>query len=110
MTFGYPRLLWLLLLVPGIIVLLWWSWRIKRRAMEKFIGSRLLAALTVGLSLARKKIRAALLVGAIALALFSLARPQWGFALEEAHQRGLDIVVAIDTSKSMLADDIQPNR
>src|SRR5881409_2939792 len=40
----------------------------------------------------------------------TLARPQWGFDWEEARQRGLDIVVAIDTSRSMLAADIPPNR
>ena len=40
----------------------------------------------------------------------ALARPQWGFTWQEATQRGLDIVVAIDTSKSMLAEDIAPNR
>jgi Ca-activated chloride channel family protein len=42
--------------------------------------------------------------------ILALARPQWGFSWEEVKQRGLDIVVAIDTSKSMLAEDIAPNR
>jgi Ca-activated chloride channel homolog len=40
--------------------------------------------------------------------LIALARPQWGFAWEEAKQQGLDIIVAIDTSKSMLARDVAP--
>lgn len=72
--------------------------------------ARLLPELTVGISRGMEQFRAALLVGAAALAIIALARPQWGFTLEEAHQKGLDIVVAIDTSKSMLADDIKPNR
>jgi len=109
-SFGYPHLLWLLLLVPMIGGVMWWSWRARRLAMSQFVGSRLLSSLTVGLSRNRQKIRAACFLLAMALLLFSLARPQWGFDLEEARQRGLDIVVAIDTSKSMLADDIQPNR
>ena len=46
----------------------------------------------------------------VILVLLALARPQWGFTWEEATQRGRDIIVAIDTSKSMLAGDIQPNR
>ena len=46
----------------------------------------------------------------MACLILALARPQWGFDWEEVKQRGLDIVVAIDTSKSMLAEDIAPNR
>ena len=47
---------------------------------------------------------------AVVCLILALARPQWGFDWEEIKQRGLDIVVAIDTSKSMLAEDIAPNR
>jgi Ca-activated chloride channel family protein len=61
-------------------------------------------------SAARQKVRLSLLVAAAALAAFSLARPQWGYIYQEAHQQGLDIVVAIDASKSMLATDITPTR
>jgi Ca-activated chloride channel homolog len=110
MTFGFPKLLWLLLLVPALAALTWWSFRARRRAMAQFVGIRLLASLTVGLSRTRQRIRAALVLGGVALALFAVARPQWGFDVEEARQRGLDVVIAIDTSKSMLADDIRPNR
>ena len=49
-----------------------------------------------------------LLVAAIAGVLLALARPQWGFAWEEAQFKGLDIIVAIDTSRSMLAKDAVP--
>ena len=52
----------------------------------------------------------ALAVAAVTIVLLALARPQWGFDWEEARQRGLDVVVAIDTSRSMLAADIPPNR
>ena len=52
---------------------------------------------------------ATLILGVICLIL-ALARPQWGFEWEEARIHGLDIVVAIDTSKSMAAQDIAPNR
>ncbi len=46
----------------------------------------------------------------VLLVILALARPQWGFTQEEARQRGLDIIVAIDTSNSMLAEDVSPNR
>src|SRR5207244_138924 len=64
----------------------------------------------VGISAARQKIAWAGLLLAVACLILALARPQWGFDWEETKQRGLDIVVAIDTSKSMLAEDIAPNR
>lgn len=110
MHFANPHQLWFLLLVPALGVFLWWAWRVKQRLAAQFVAPRLLATLTAGVSPARQKIRLALLVAAVAWLAITLARPQWGFGLEEARQRGLDIVVAIDTSKSMLADDVQPNR
>jgi Ca-activated chloride channel homolog len=73
-------------------------------------GAGLLASLTGGVSHRRQKLRLTLVVLAAALLLVTLARPQWGFAWEEAKQRGLDIVVALDVSKSMLAEDVSPNR
>lgn len=110
MKFALPNLLWLLLLVPLLAVFLAWAWRTKERLIAQFVQSRLLAQLTVGVSKTRQKVRLALLVSAVALAVLALARPQWGFSWEEVAQKGLDIVVAIDTSRSMLAADIPPNR
>ena len=110
MNFGSPHLLWLLLLLPPLIALLVWSWRVRQRLLTQFISPRLIQTLTAGVSKERQKVRAILFVVAIAALIFSLSRPQLGFSLEESKQSGLDIVVAIDTSKSMLADDVQPNR
>src|SRR5213080_4732772 len=111
MRFEFPHLLWLLLLaLPALTVFFWWTWRTKRRLISQFVQSRLLANLTVGVSSRRQKIRMGLLVGSVCFLIIVLARPQWGFDWEEAKQRGLDVVVAIDTSKSMLAEDVAPNR
>jgi Ca-activated chloride channel family protein len=111
MRFEHPHLLWLLLLaVPALSAFLWWAWRTKRRLIAQFVQSRLLANLTVGVSARRQRTRMVLLVVSIALLIVVLARPQWGFGWEEAKQRGLDIIVAIDTSRSMLAEDVTPNR
>ena len=110
MNFGSPNWLWSLWLLAPLVTLLVWSWRVKQRLLTRFISVRLLETLTSGVSKARQKIRLVLFAVAVGALLFSLSRPQLGFSLEEAKQRGLDIVVAIDTSKSMLADDVQPNR
>ena len=111
MSFANPQFLWLLLVVPPLLILfLWWSARARQRLMTQFIQARLLPGLIAGVSTARKKIRAVALVAAVFCLILALARPQWGFDWQEVTQRGLDIVVAIDTSKSMLAEDIAPNR
>ena len=111
MRFQHPQILWLLLVLPPALALFFWRReRAKQKLLTQFVEARLLASLTVGLSPARRKIRFALLILASGLLIFALARPQHGFDLQEVEQRGLDIVVAVDTSKSMLADDIAPNR
>lgn len=111
MRFGLAIALWLLLVVPPVLaVFFWWGNRMRQELLIRFVEARLLNSLTVGLSPARRKIRHALVLLAVGLALLALARPQHGFDLEEVEQRGLDIVVAVDTSKSMLAADIAPNR
>ena len=111
MRFEHSQFLWLLLVLPpALAAFFWWATRQREKLAARFIEARLLPALTVGLSPTRLKIRLACLVSAVALLIIALARPQWGFDLEEVRQHGLDIVVAIDTSKSMLATDIAPNR
>jgi Ca-activated chloride channel family protein len=111
MSFANPKMLWLSLVIPpAMLLFFWWSWRTRERLLTQFIQARLLPGLTVGISATRQKIRLGCLILAVACLILALARPQWGFDWEDVKLRGLDIVVAIDTSKSMLAEDIQPNR
>jgi len=111
MNFANGQVLWLLLFIPPLLVVFfWWAVRERQRLMTKFIQARLLPGLISGVSPTRQKVRFVLITTSFALLIIALARPQWGFAWEESKQKGLDIVVAIDTSKSMLAEDITPNR
>ncbi len=111
MRFEHPNLLWLLLVVPPTLALFfWWSERTRQKLLTQFVEARLLATLTAGISPARRKFRFALIIASAALLLIALARPQYGYDKEEVRQNGLDIVVAVDTSKSMLATDIPPSR
>jgi Ca-activated chloride channel homolog len=108
---GAPQMLWLLpIVVAPLVLFLWWAWRKREELITRFISARLLGTLKVGVSPSRQKMRMVLLVLAVALLILALARPQWGYTWEEAKQRGLDILVAIDTSNSMLAEDVSPNR
>jgi Ca-activated chloride channel family protein len=110
MNFASPQMFWLLLMVPALVAFFWWSWRVRQKLMTQFIQARLLPGLIAGVSTTRQKIRAALIIASVICFILALARPQWGYFQEEVPQRGLDIVVAIDTSKSMLANDIAPDR
>lgn len=111
MHWAHSNLLWLLLILPPAIALFfWWRERSRRGLLAEFIQARLLPALTVGISPRRRKIRYALLILAVIFLIIALGGPQYGFDLQEVEERGLDIVVAVDTSKSMLAEDIAPDR
>ncbi|HVU99984.1 MAG TPA: VWA domain-containing protein, partial [Verrucomicrobiae bacterium] len=111
MKWANPQALWLLLVLPPLLLaFFWWAGRQRQRLMRQFIQARLLPNLTTGISVPRARLRVGALTLAVVFLVLALARPQWGFNWEEVKQRGLDIVLAIDTSKSMLARDISPDR
>src|ERR1700744_3747183 len=111
MTPQFPQYCWFLLVAPPLLIaFFWWALRSRQKVLTRFIEARLLSSLTVGVSTTRRKIRFALIIIAVELLIFTLSRPYHGYDLQEIEQRGLDIVVAVDTSKSMLATDIAPSR
>lgn len=111
MRFALDPMLWVMAgVVPLLVWFLVWSWRRRAALLAAWISPRLQPQLSVGVSPARQKLRLILIVVAVVFLFLTLARPQWGYAWEEVRQRGLDIVVAIDTSRSMLARDLPPDR
>jgi Ca-activated chloride channel family protein len=83
----------------------------KRRAVKTvFAGKQVLPELSRNEVKGRRDLRYLLISMAILLIILSLMRPQWGFTLQEVKKQGLDILIALDTSKSMLAQDVLPNR
>ncbi len=111
MRFAFPQILWLLAATLALLAAFaFWAMHRQRALRQLFIQARLLSQLTVGLSPRRDAARWTLLFLAVTGILLALARPQWGFDWDIAKQKGLDIVVAIDTSRSMLAEDVRPNR
>lgn len=110
-SFAQP--LWLLAgaLVIGLIILL--RWRLAnatRDQLKTFAAEHLLENLTRTVSTRRRKMKAWMFLTATIMGFLALARPQYGFHWEEAKRKGIDILFAIDTSRSMLAQDVNPDR
>lgn len=82
----------------------------RRTALEKFAGKKLLNRLTVNYSARKRTVKNSLFVLAVFCCFLALARPQYGTRWIEIKRKGIDILFALDTSKSMLAKDIKPNR
>ncbi|MBU0678338.1 MAG: VWA domain-containing protein [Verrucomicrobia bacterium] len=99
--------LWKLILLA---VVLYVGVRHRRRRLAKMADPRALAALAGNLHPTRYQHRQMLWFIAVALLFLSVARPQWGFKWQEVKRRGLDMIVVLDTSNSMLATDVKPNR
>ncbi|MDR1366860.1 MAG: VWA domain-containing protein [Puniceicoccales bacterium] len=78
--------------------------------MRKFTAERLFPVVLQNYSPAREKFKHLLFLAAILFIGFSLAAPRWGYKEEERYTKGVDLLVAVDVSKSMLANDIKPNR
>lgn len=84
--------------------------RKRRTLLSKFAAAALLPALEVNLSKFKVRLKGICVALAIMFIMLALARPQWGYKWEEQKHIGLDVIFAVDTSKSMLAEDIKPNR
>ena len=110
MSFGTPAWFWILP-VLGILLLVGALARIrKQRQLRTWISPKVQTRTGTSVGPELRGLRA--LLGALGLLLigFSLTRPQWGYTWREATREGLDLVVAVDTSNSMRADDFSPSR
>jgi len=102
--------LYLLLLIPLGIIFFYFVLRWKRQALRRFGSLLLLEQLTPSFSNKRRNWKIVLLLAAMLFLILALARPQLGTKLEEVKREGVDIMVAIDVSESMNAQDIKPSR
>ncbi|MCK4385594.1 MAG: VWA domain-containing protein [candidate division Zixibacteria bacterium] len=100
----------LLILLPLLIVFYWFVFRMKRRAKERFGNLGLVEKLSLSFSPKKQRWKVALILLGTLFLLFSLARPQLGTKLTLMKREGVDIVIAMDVSFSMMAEDIRPNR
>ncbi len=111
MQYGHLSYLYVALAVVPLLILFYrYTWRKKRRLLEQFAGAGLLARLVPQTGSNRVRNSAMLIVVAIVFMVLALVQPKWGYHWEEVKRQGVDIVVAIDVSKSMLAQDVPPSR
>jgi len=110
MNLSHLWMLNLLWLIPLAAVALIVENRKKKRALQVFADLHLLDRLTAPTHRGRRFVKALLLLLSLGLMLFSLAGPRWGSHYEEVSQKGVDIMLLIDVSPSMLVEDIAPNR
>lgn len=111
MSFAQPY--WLFAGFFACLLLLWRYRRFNRQqraALTQFVSPRLVDRLTASVSSGRRKLKQALFAAGVACLFIALARPQAGYRWEEVHRKGVELLVAVDTSKSMLTEDVKPNR
>ena len=110
MRWGFPELLpWLLLLLPLTWAVMALTKRRERR-LRQLVAPEVTTVLAPAFDPRQMRRRNMLWLLAVGLAALSLARPQWGFHWQEVKRRGLDVIVVLDTSRSMLTQDIKPDR
>jgi len=110
MRFDHPELLWTLLALPLLALLVLRLARWRRTALRRLGDTTTLSRFSTAPGAEARAFRvAALLAGFGALSL-TLAGPQWGTRMQEVRRRGIDLVMVVDVSRSMLARDVRPSR
>ncbi len=110
MKFGALDMAVWLWIVPIIILFFVMARKDRVRAMRRFAENGLLPEISASASHARRRAKHILIVLAVFFSVIALMRPQWGFKWQEVKRMGIDIIIALDTSNSMLAEDVRPNR
>lgn len=108
--FESPHILWLLILVPLLIGGYLWAARLYRRRLARFGEPETVRTLMPDASPLRVRNKFILCLAALGLLVVALARPQFGSKLREVTRQGIEIMLAVDVSNSMLAQDFEPNR
>ncbi len=108
--FGKPVWLWGLLILPVVAAAMAIGVRRRHAALSRFVGPALQDRLAPGASWRRHLAKGVLRVTALAMVFLSLAQPRFGSQLVKVERQGIDLVIAVDVSLSMMAEDVAPNR
>ncbi len=110
LRFGYPQFFQFYWLIPVLLVFFIWSFRRRKTLLKRIGDEKLVNQLVLSVSHRKQIWKVILLFFSYLVVVFALADPQIGTRLEEVKRSGVDIFVALDVSKSMLAEDVPPNR
>jgi Ca-activated chloride channel family protein len=110
MSFGASQWLWGLLVLPALALLFVRAERRSTDRLRNFVSPRLLPELAGTVNRFRRALKFGLQLLALALALISVAQPRLGYTFEDVKRKGIDLFIAVDTSRSMLSNDVPPSR
>ena len=108
--FENPIYLWLLLIIPILIILKIMTWYVQRKKLSRIGNPTLLKELMPDVSRFRPWVKFLLLITALSSLILTLARPQFGSKISHEKRNGIEAIIALDISNSMLAQDVQPSR
>lgn len=110
LRFEDPIYLWMLLIIPILVLMRFIVWRKRKRNLRKFGDPSLLKEMMPDVSKYRPTIKFCLLLSAITILIFMIARPQVGSKISHEKREGIEVLIALDISNSMLAQDVIPSR
>ena len=108
--FENPIYLWLLLIIPILIIMKIMMWYVQRKKLSRIGNPTLLKELMPDVSRFRPWVKFLLLITALSSLILTLARPQFGSKISHEKRNGIEAIIALDISNSMLAQDVQPSR
>ncbi len=107
---AYPEKWFWLGLVPLLSGGFIWAFKARRQALYQIIASPLASRLSASVDWPMRRTKTVLICAGALFMVLALIGPQWGFRWQEVKRRGVDIVIVLDVSKSMLAEDVKPSR
>ena len=108
--FEHPNYLYLLFLLPVFFALFLYAMYIKKRNLKRFGERKIIDVLMPDVSLTKQYLKFGLLFTALALFILVIAGPQFGSKIETVKKRGIEVMICMDVSNSMLSTDISPSR
>ncbi len=108
--FAHTEYLYALTLLPVLLILFWWALQMRKRGLSRFGNPLLLEMLMPSVSRYKRMTKFFVAFSALAILILGAANPQIGTKMEEVKREGVDIIIALDVSNSMKAEDIKPDR